>query len=267
MNRIDKKFKDLKKQGKKAFVAFVTAGYPDLATTERLVLEFDKRGVDIVELGVPFSDPIADGPVIQSASYEALRKGATLRKILALVKRLRAKTQMPLAAMTYFNPVLRYGLSRFVRDAVSSGLDGLIIPDLPPEEEREFAKEARRAGLAMVLFLAPTTTPQRARSIARAAAGFVYFVSLTGVTGARRDLPAELSGHLRVAKRICGKVPVCAGFGVSTRGQVRQVSGYCDGVIVGSAIIKKITENLGKPGLVARVGDFVQSLTRRGSDV
>lgn len=260
MNRIDKKFKQLKKEGRKAFIAFVTAGYPDLRTTEQLVLEFEKRGVDIVELGVPFSDPIADGPVIQAASYEALKKKTTLKKILVLVKRLRENTQMPLAAMSYFNPILRYGLSRFIRDAVSSGLDALIIPDLPPEEEREFAKEARRHGLELVLFLSPTTTPERARSIARSAQGFIYFVSLTGVTGARRDLPKELAGHLRAAKRFAGKTPVCAGFGVSTREQVRYVSRHADGVIVGSAIVKKIAENLKKPGLVRHTCDFVRDL-------
>lgn len=260
MNRIDKKFKQLKKEGRKAFIAFVTAGYPDLRTTGQLVLEFEKRGADIVELGVPFSDPIADGPVIQAASYAALKKKTTLKKILVLVKRLREKTQLPLAAMSYFNPVLRYGLSRFIRDAVSSGLDALIIPDLPPEEEREFAKEARRHGLELVLFLSPTTTPARARSIARSAQGFIYFVSLTGVTGARRDLPKELAGHLRAAKRLAGAIPVCAGFGVSTREQVRYVSVHSDGVIVGSAIVKKITENLKEPGLVRKTGDFVRYL-------
>lgn len=260
MNRVDKKFRELKKEGRKAFIAFVTAGYPDLRTTEQLVLEFDRRGVDIVELGVPFSDPIADGPVIQAASYEALKKKTTLKKILALVKRLREKTQMPLAAMSYFNPILRYGLSRFIRDAVSSGLDALIIPDLPPEEEQEFSKEARRHGLELVLFLSPTTTAARARSIARSAQGFIYFVSLTGVTGARRDLPHELAGQLRAAKRVAGATPVCAGFGVSTREQVRYLSAHSDGVIVGSAIVKKITENLKEPGLVRKTGDFVQHL-------
>lgn len=260
MNRVDKKFRELKKDGRKAFIAFVTAGYPDLRTTEQLVLEFDRRGVDIVELGVPFSDPIADGPVIQAASYEALKKKTTLKKILALVKRLREKTQMPLAAMSYFNPILRYGLSRFIRDAVASGLDALIIPDLPPEEEQEFSKEARRHGLELVLFLSPTTTMARARFIARAARGFIYFVSLTGVTGARRDLPHELAGQLRAAKRVAGATPVCAGFGVSTREQVRYVSRHSDGVIVGSAIVKKITENLKEPGLVRKTGDFVQHL-------
>jgi tryptophan synthase alpha chain len=260
MNRIDKKFKELKARKKKALIAFLTAGYPDLGTTERLVLEFEKKGADIVELGVPFSDPVADGPIIQASSYEALRKGATLKKILELVKRLRAKTEIPLAAMSYFNPILRYGLSRFVRDAAANGLDAVIIPDLPPEEEADFFKEARARGLHSIFFMAPTTSRSRAKFIARRAKGFIYFVALTGVTGARRHLPKELGQQLRDAKRAAGNVPVCAGFGVSTKEQVRAVSSCCDGAIVGSAIVKKITENLKKADRVKAVGRFVATL-------
>lgn len=260
MNRVDKKFLELKTEKKKAFIAFLTAGYPDLSTTERLVLEFEKKGADIIELGVPFSDPIADGPIIQASSYEALKKGTTLKKILGLVKRLREKTEIPLAVMSYFNPILRYGLCGFVRDAVASGLDAVIIPDLPPEEEVDFSKEARKKGLHVIFFMAPTTSRERAKFIARRAKGFIYFVALTGVTGARRHHPKELGRQLRAAKRAAGKIPVCAGFGVSTKEQVRAVSSYCDGAIVGSAIVEKITENLKKPNCVKVVGDFVGKL-------
>ncbi len=262
MNRIDKKFKELEAKDKKAFIAFLTAGYPDLDTTERLVLEFEKRGADIIELGVPFSDPVADGPVIQQSSFEALKKGATLKKILNLVCRLRRKTEIPLAAMSYFNPILHYGTSRIINDAISAGLDASIIPDLPPEEERAFRKEANMRGLAVILFMAPTTSRGRAVSIARQAKGFIYFVSLAGVTGARRQLPKELAAQLRQAKKIAPGIPVCAGFGVSSRDQVRFLSSYCDGVIVGSAIVKKITENIKNPRLIEIVGDVVENIAR-----
>lgn len=263
MNRIDKKFKALKARHKKAFIAFLTAGYPDLSTTERLVIEFEKNGADIIELGIPFSDPIADGPVIQMSSYESLKKGTTLTKVLALIARLRKKSAIPLAVMTYYNPILSYGPFRFVRDAVKSGLDAVIIPDLPPEEETDFSKEAARRGLRMILFISPTTSRERIRFIARRAKGFIYFVSLTGVTGARRALPVELKSQLRAVKKIAGATPVCAGFGVSTHEQVRVVSSYGDGVIVGSAIIRKISENLSNPDLVGIVADFVRRLKGR----
>ena len=260
MNRIDKKFSVLKKNKKKAFIAFLTAGYPDFSKTEELVLEFEKNGADIIELGIPFSDPIADGPVIQKASFEALKKGATLKKAFDLVMRLRRKTQIPLAFMSYFNPILSYGLTRFVKDALCSGLDAVIIPDLPPEEEKLFSQEASRCGLARILFIAPTTTLARAEKIVRQAKGFIYFVSLTGTTGQRRQLPPELKGQLQRIKKIARRIPVCAGFGVSSPDQVRFVSSYCDGVIVGSAIVKKISEKCGKPDMVRSTGLFVKQL-------
>ena len=260
LNRIDKKFKELKKDGKKALITFLTAGYPDLATTEKLVLEFEKNGADIIELGVPFSDPIADGPVIQASSYAALKKGATLKKILGAVSRLRLKTAIPLTAMSYFNPILHYGLSRFIKDAVKAGLDAVIIPDLPPEEEKDFVRESRKAGLYVIRFIAPTTTLSRAKFIARTARGFIYFVSLIGVTGERRSLPLGLRSQLGSVKKTAGPVPVCAGFGVSTPDQARFVSSMCDGVIVGSAIIKVISKHIGRPGLVPAVGAFISKL-------
>jgi tryptophan synthase alpha chain len=260
MNRIDNKFKELKKNGRKAFIAFLTAGYPDLPTTEKLVLEFEKNGVDIIELGVPFSDPIADGPVIQASSYAALKKGVTLKKILNSVSRLRRKSEIPLAAMSYFNPILHYGLSRFIKDAVRSGLDAVIVPDLPPEEEKDFVKEALKAGLYVIRFIAPTTTLSRARYIARTARGFIYFVSLTGVTGARSSLPEGLRSQLSSVKNAAGFTPVCAGFGVSMPAQARLVCSMCDGVIVGSAIVKMISKHIGRPGLVKAVGAFVNKL-------
>ena len=260
MNRIDKKFHELRKKNKKAFIAFLTAGYPNFSATERLVLEFEKNGADIIELGVPFSDPIADGPVIQASSYAALQAGATLRNILKLVKRLRKKTEVPLAAMSYYNPILQFGPARFAQEAVACGLDAVIVPDLPPEEETDFAAAARRHGLEIILFVSPTTSKARAKFICRRARGFIYFVSLTGVTGMRQELPPELKSQLSVLKKIAGKTPACAGFGVSTPAQAKFVSSFCDGVIVGSVIVKKISQNLKSPGMVGIVGRLLRQL-------
>lgn len=260
-NRIDRKFEELRRKKKKAFIPFLTAGYPDLSATAKLVLEFEKNGADIIELGVPFSDPIADGPVIQASSYEAIKKGVTLFKILRLIKSLRTKTDIPIAAMTYYNPILKYGPEKFVKDASKCGLDAVIIPDLPPEEELSFTRSAEKAGIHVILFIAPTTSQKRVRFIAKRAKGFIYFVSLTGVTGMRRSLPKELKNQIASVKRVASGVPVCAGFGISSASQARLVSSMCDGVIVGSAIIDKISKNLSRPNLAKIAGTFIKNLS------
>ena len=259
MNRLEKKFKELKKDKKKALIAFITAGYPDLNTTEKLVLEFDRIGVDIVELGVPFSDPMADGPIIQEASQKALEKNTHLIDILALVKRVRRKTNMPLCLMTYYNPIFCFGDEKFVKTAAEAGIDGVIIPDLPPDEGKDFIRVANNRSLDVICFIAPTTSRKRMKYITGVARGFIYYVSLTGVTGLRRALPADLVKNLKAIKGITDK-PVCAGFGVSSRDHVKQIYKVADGVIVGSAIVKKIKDNIGKPGLVKKVSAFVRTL-------
>lgn len=260
MNRIDQKFSDLKKLNKAAFIAFITAGDPDLATTEKLVLAFEKSGVDIVELGVPFSDPLADGPTIQAASQRALAQGVTLKKILALVKRLRAKTELPICLMTYYNPVFHFGEKAFVAQAVRAGVDGLIIPDLPPEEAKVLIREARRLDLATIFFLSPTTDPKRVALIDQSSRGFIYYVSVAGVTGARTILPQTAAGNLRSFKNKVSH-PVCVGFGISTPAQVRAITRYADGVIVGSAIVNEIVKNKGRKDLVKKVARFLRSLS------
>lgn len=259
MNRIEKKFAELKKTDKKAFIAFITAGYPSLAITEKLILEFSKIGVDIIELGVPFSDPMADGPVIQESSKAALEKNVNLYGILKLVKDVRKSTQVPICLMTYYNPIFCFGEEKFVKEAVSSGVDGVIIPDLPPEEARAFIGFARKGGLDTIFLLSPTSTQKRIKLISGVSKGFVYYVSLTGVTGPRENIPAGLADYIKAIKKNTRK-PVCAGFGVSTFGQVERIYRIADGVIVGSAIVKKIQENIGKPDLVKRVVDFVCKL-------
>jgi len=259
MNRIEKKFKELKEKKGRAFAAFITAGYPNLSATEKLVLEFSRIGVDIVELGVPFSDPLADGPVIQEASVAALKNGTQLPGILRLVKRLRRKTKIPICLMTYYNPIYCYGENKFAKDASSAGVDGVIVPDLPPEEGRGLIKAARRNKLDVISFVAPTTSIKRIKYISGIASGFIYYVSLTGVTGVRAKLPADLIRNLRLVKRYTRK-PLCVGFGVSNRTQVRQLSRVADGIIVGSAIVKKIKDNLSRKDLVNKVSNFVAFL-------
>jgi len=259
VNRIEAKFKKLSVDKNKAFIAFITAGYPDLSTTEKLVLGFSKIGVDIVELGVPFSDPMADGPVIQEASQKSLKKGTRLIDILNLVRRVRKSTQLPICLMTYYNPVFSFGEEKFAKAAVSFGVDGVIIPDLPPDEGFKFIKICNKHGLDVISFIAPTTSKTRMKYISKTARGFIYYVSLTGVTGARSGLPKDLAANVKTIKKISRK-PVCVGFGVSSRDQVSQINKIADGAIVGSAIVKCIKENIGKPDLVKRAVDFTRKL-------
>ena len=259
MNRIDQKFIQLKKQNKKAFIAFITAGFPDLSTTTKLVIELEKKGVDIIELGVPFSDPLADGPTIQDASGYSLKRGTNLVKILDLVKQLRNQVSLPICLMTYYNPVFCFGEKNFVEQAVLAGVDAVIIPDLPYEEAREFRRYANQKGLANICFISPTTSVARIKAVLKVARGFIYYVSLTGVTGSRKSLALDLKTKLSVIKKLTTK-PVCVGFGISCVTQVKEVRKISDGVIVGSAIVAKIKENIGKRDLVQRVADFVERL-------
>lgn len=258
MNRIDRRFKELGRRGQKAFIAYITAGDPDLATTAKLVPALETAGVDIIELGIPFSDPLADGPVIQAASQRALRKGTDLKKVFAMVELIRIRTTIPIVFMTYFNPVLKYGLRRFVETCTEVGVDGVIIPDLPVDEAGELGALGKKAGLATIFLAAPTSTPDRLRRIARRSTGFIYYVSLTGVTGARRELPEEVWSQVARLKSMTDK-PVAVGFGVSDPAQARKVAAHADGVIVGSAIVRIVGE--GK-GAVPRAVKFAAGIAR-----
>lgn len=259
MNRIDKKFKELKRRKVKAFIAFLTAGDFGLSTTKKLVLEFDRQGVDIVELGVPFSDPIADGPTIQASSERALKRGTKLQDIIKIVGELRHSTDIPIVLMGYYNPILRYGVKKFVSDCESKGVDGVIIPDLPPEEAGELIIASKGKNFSPIFFLSPTSTTERIKLVASRSKGFIYYVSLTGITGARRKLPKELISRIRVIKRYTKK-PVCVGFGVSRPEQVRQICEAADGVIVGSAIVKLMEKSGKRKDLVRVVGRYVKKL-------
>ena len=269
MNRIDSMFSRLRKRREAALIPFITTGDPDIATTEALILEMDRQGADLIELGLPFSDPLADGPTIQASSQRALRRKINAKDLFRLVEKVRKRTGIPLVLMGYYNPVLQYGLSAFAKDAANSGLDGTIIPDLPLEEAGAWMAVAKPQGLANILLVAPNTPADRARKIAKATQGFMYYVSVTGITGARSHLPTELSQGLNGIRQLTSK-PVAVGFGISTPDQVSMLSAVADGIIVGSAIIRLIEAHTIKqgddlkagPDLVKKVGEFIEELKK-----
>lgn len=240
MNRLERFFTEARASGRKALVVYVCAGDPDLAATEALVPRLATAGADVIELGVPFSDPLADGPTIQAAAQRALQSGTTLVGVLGLVKRLRqAGCTVPLVLFGYMNPITRMGLQPFVSAAAEAGADGILVADLPLEESHTLGQLAEAAGLSLVLLAAPTTPPLRLRAIGQATRGFLYFVSVTGVTGSRAELPADLPAKL-VAARAASSAPVAVGFGVSTPEQARALAAHADAVVVGSAVVEAL---------------------------
>jgi tryptophan synthase alpha chain len=259
MSRIGGVLARLRARGERALVPFVTAGDPDLGTTEALVLAMAEAGADLVEIGVPFSDPIADGPTIQRASERALARGTSLRRALELAKRLRARSEVPLLLMGHANPFYAMGPRGFAEAAAEAGLDGLIVADLPPEEGADLYGAAAEAGIDAVLLAAPTTTQARLRMLAERTRGFLYYVSLTGVTGARARLAADLEAAVRRVKAI-SDVPVCVGFGVSTPEHAAEIARYADGVVVGSAIVDRVEAARSAEEVVDAVARFVAEL-------
>lgn len=248
LNRIDRMFADRRAERKPAFIAYLTGGYPSMAGMDRAARDLVAAGVDLLEIGVPFSDPIADGPTIQFSSQKALEAGVTLDKILAWARKFRRRCGTPLVLMTYLNPVARRGDERFARAAAAAGVDGLIVPDLIPEEAGPLRRALDRAGLRLIHLVAPTTPPARRGRIAAASRGFLYAVSVTGVTGARRGLSADLPAFLKDLRRR-SPVPVAVGFGVSTPADARRLAPLADGVIVGSAFIQKLKNQESVAGL------------------
>ena len=258
-DRIAKKFHELRARGESALIPYIVAGDPDLERTAQLVIELEARGADLIELGVPFSDPMADGPANQRAAARGLVSGATLVSILAVVAELRKATQIPLILFGYFNPILHYGCERLCADAARAGIDALLVVDLPPEEAEELARPARAAGLDLIYLLAPTTPIERSNRIARSASGFLYYVSVTGVTGARTQLASDLERKVNELRSVT-KLPIGVGFGISTPEQARQVAAFADAVVVGSAISQLIENNITADGLVSKVGEFAGAL-------
>ncbi len=259
MNRLDQTLRHLKEKGEKALITYIMAGDPSLHETEQLVLELERAGADVIELGVPFSDPIADGPIIQKAAERGLRSGTSLRMILESVRHLRASTQIPIVLMAYYNNIHAFGEAEFCRKAVEAGVDGLIVPDMPPDEAGPLRGPADAAGLHLIFLLAPTSTAGRRAYVAKESGGFVYYVSITGITGAKLTDIAEVRDNVaKIQKQT--KTPVAVGFGVATPDDAARVAGVADGVIIGSAIVRRVGEHGQDARLVQEVGSFVRSI-------
>jgi tryptophan synthase alpha chain len=237
-------FGELRTRKRVGLLPFIPAGYPDLAATAALLPALERAGASAIEVGIPFSDPIADGPVIQEAFTAALAKGLKLKDVLKTVREARAAVSIPLVSMVSFSIVFRYGPERYFADAKAAGFDGLILPDLPPPEAEGICQKVRAAGLDTILLVAPTTTPQRRKEIARLCSGFIYYLSVSGITGERQKLPEDLANQLRQL-RAASEMPVCVGFGISRPEHVRQLNGLADGAIVGSAIVRRLKEHQG----------------------
>ena len=248
-SRVARRFADLRRTGEMGLVAYLTAGDPSLAATEQFVLALASAGADVIELGVPFSDPVADGPVIQRASERALRGGTTLSGVLLLVKSLRAKTEVPLVLFSYFNPVLQMGLERFGDTAKAAGADGVLITDLTPEEAIDYRAAMSSRGLDTIFLAAPTSTDERLALIAKSTTGFLYVISRTGVTGAKEQLAEELPALARRVRRFTN-LPVAIGFGISLPGHVSLLGGLADAAVVGSVLVEEI-ERAGNVGAAA----------------
>jgi tryptophan synthase alpha chain len=262
MNRIDIAFRELREKKKKAFIPYITAGDPDMKATKEIIRALARAGADVIEIGIPFSDPLADGPTIQRAIERSLSKGASLAGIFRMVKELRKDVRTPFVFMTYYNIVYNHGIEKFVEDAKKCGADGIIVPDLPMEESHALSVASDKKGFAVILLTAPTTPAKRFVRIAACSRGFIYHVSLTGVTGARKSLGEKLLNDIRKLKKLTVK-PVCVGFGVSTPEQARRVAKAADGVIVGSALINVLEKNMkNRKRMCGEVEKFARSIAK-----
>lgn len=261
MNRIEERFAQLRRTGQKGFIAYIGAGDPTLEATRQLALAFDRCGVDVLELGVPFSDPLADGLVNQLAAQRGLESGTTPAGVLQTVAAIRRDSQIPIVLYIYFNLIHRYGMQRFVSEAAQAGVDGFLVLDLPPEESENYERLMRDAGLCNIYLVAPTTPENRMELIVRRGSGFVYYVSREGVTGMQQQVAANIA-EMTARIRAHTNLPVAVGFGVSTPEQARAVAAGAEAVVVGSAIVNRIAELGQSPGLVAGVAGFVETLVK-----
>jgi tryptophan synthase alpha chain len=261
VSRIDEVFGRLRLRGERALIPYFCAGDPSLEATARLIQEADARGADVIEVGMPFSDPLADGPTIQRAAVRALERGTSLYRLLPVLAQVSGGVRAPLVIMTYLNPLHRYGLEKVTRDLAQAGVAGLIVPDCPIDESGPLGRAAAAAGVDLIALAAPTSGPERLRRIARASCGFVYLVPLTGITGERTEVPAELVRLVRDLRGVTTK-PIGVGFGISTPEQVAAVVRHADAAIVGSAIVRLVERLSGDPELVTKVGDFIAALKR-----
>ena len=258
-NKIDQRFDRLQSAGRKALVCYVTAGHPDRAKSLDLMKGLEEAGADVLEIGVPFSDPIADGPVIQRASERALKNRFGLAEILAVVGRARSRISTPIILFSYFNPLLQFGIERLAKAAAEAGIDGVLVTDLIPEEAVEVAAQFRAQGLDMIFLVAPTSTDVRLELIAKQASGFIYAVSRAGITGTQETVSAEAEKLVGRVRRF-SNLPVAVGFGISTRDQVAQVQAFADAVVVGSAIVQEIERVAGSSDVASHIGKFAGAL-------
>ncbi|HYA30826.1 MAG TPA: tryptophan synthase subunit alpha [Acidobacteriota bacterium] len=261
MSRLQKTFAQLKQRGEAALIPFITAGDPDLPTTLKIMRELEQGGADCIELGIPFSDPSADGPTIQRSSERALKRPVPLPAIFRLVREFRRNSAVPVILFGYFNPFFRFGLERFARQASEAGADGVLCVDLPPEESGELKRWTDRVGLDLIFLLSPTSGPDRVNLVAREGRGFIYYVSVTGVTGARRSFDENLRAQVARVRR-AGALPVGVGFGISTPQQAAWIAGFADAAVVGSALVEKIEHAKGKREKAKQAGAFVAQLKR-----
>ena len=259
--RLEEKFKQLKLEGRKAFIAYVPFGFPNIKTTKDICVTLGDAGVDVIELGVPFSDPLADGPIIQKATTLALEKGANLDNFLVTLDKLKQTLKIPIVVMSYYNPVFNFGTDKFLGKIKQLGVSGVTIVDLPLEESRGYIKKARSLKLETIFFITPTTSDKRMKKIVSQSEGFIYYISLTGITGMRKELPQEIYRKVRELRRF-SKKPICVGFGISNPKQAREIAQYADGIIVGSAVIKIINDNLGNnKRLIKQTANFVRHIS------
>ncbi|MFO0888071.1 MAG: tryptophan synthase subunit alpha [Isosphaeraceae bacterium] len=266
MNRIDALFRRLKDERRRALMPFVTAGDPDLGTTAVLINELTRRGADLIEVGIPYSDPIADGPVIAASYHRALERGVRVSHIFQTLRTLRAESsatleQTPLVSMVSYAIIHRVGIERYLNDAGTAGFDGLIVPDLPLEESEGLMQKATARGLKLIQLITPTTPRERAVQIARLTSGFIYYVSVAGITGERRSLPPELVENVAWL-RTQTDLPICIGFGIGSPEQVRELAPVADGLIVGSALVRRLAEAVNRPrkDVVEEIGEFIGEL-------
>jgi tryptophan synthase alpha chain len=259
VNRIEECFARLRREGQKAFIVYIGAGDPNLAATRELAIAFDRSGVDILELGVPFSDPLADGVVNQLAAQRGLESGTTPPKVLNAVAAIRRRSQVPVVLYIYFNLIHRLGMAKFIAAAARAGVDGLLVLDLPPEESENYEGLMKKAGLCHIYLIAPTTPDDRIGLIARRGSGFLYYVSREGVTGMQKKVASNLAQQIAQI-RAHTELPIAVGFGISTPQQAKAVASVADGVVVGSAVVNQIAKNGSSKALVQRVTGFVQSL-------
>ncbi len=259
MITLKEKFSQLKKQNKKAFIAYIPFGFPTIKFTKGIILTLQKAGVDIIELGIPFSDPIADGPIIQEATSIALSRGANTTKLFALLRSLKKDIKIPIVFMTYYNPVFKFGVDKFFNNMNKAGASGILTVDLPIDESKEYLKSARKSNIKTIFFVTPVTPKLRAKAITKASGGFIYYISVTGTTGMRNISYASIAKHLKEIKKM-SKLPVCIGFGIHSRKQVKEVSRISDGAIIGSAIVKFIKENHAKRNFLNKLEKYVKAL-------